>query len=346
LLGVCIAAPFESAAASSTRYTPQEEYLAKQAIGNFGCKVNSLIVTTDNPGELDSVTPDAIRAAFTNVATLEWTHIAQMSFSSFDGRNSEKVLGTPGGDMGEFILALHAYSKVSAATLSVDDITALFEKYLKKTTRAKFSYETDEKSYMRLAVATGCRNLHISELGGMKRKKEAVLALISRPEHIGDPFIRFLATNTTDLDLNPDYIQGALVAYHTVLWTTPSKLAEKLCYLELKGPHKQAALVNIKTPAFCVDQGLAPMVSPLLACPAPVFIYHPDAVRLLRRELATIFTHGTQVDPRDVLETHNSLAENNLEKFMVSFAANVPTYTVEFFNSSPLLSSDVSAVEE
>jgi len=329
-----------SPVASLTRNNPQEGLLAKQAYGNFACRVNSVIVTTENVGEVETVTLDSIRAAFINVANLEWAHVAQASFSSLDGRNGEKILGTPGGDMGEFIFAVHAFAKVSKTTPSREEIHLMFERYLRAMTREKFFYETDEKAYTKLAVDTGCRNLHISEIGGMRRKKEEVIAKIALPQHIGDPFIKFLVTNATTLEIETEYVQSALAAYHNVLWTTPSELAHKLCYLELKGPHKEAALINIKTSSFCVDQGLMPLVSSQLACPAPVFINHPEAAKILRRELATIITLGTTVSPQDVLSAHNTIAENNFEKFMATFNPIIPTYTVTFQNSASILSGD------
>jgi len=101
-------------------------------------------------------------------------------------------------------------------------------------------------------------------------------------------------------------------------------------------------LINIKAPAYCVDQGLMPLVSQQLACPAPVFINHPDAVKILRRELATIVTLGSTVAAQDVLAAHNSMAENNLEKFMGTISPIIPVFTVTFTNSAPILSSDGS----
>lgn len=245
--------------------------------------------------------------------------------------------------MGEFIQAVAAYAKVTNKKQSESDVARLFEKYLKVMTRSKFSYETDEKAYTKLIVATGCKNLHVSEMGGMKHKRQAFLEQVALPQHIGDPFIRFLATNATNLDLEPDYIHSSLAAYHNVLWTNPSKLSSKLCYLETKGLSTEAAIVNIKTSPYCVDQGLAPMVSQQLSCAAPVFINHGDAVRVFRRELVAVFTEGVKdVDPRDVMAAYNLIAETNLQKFLGEVAADLPVYTVEFLNSSPLLSADVA----
>jgi len=244
--------------------------------------------------------------------------------------------------MGEFIQAIAAYNKVTGKVLGEDEVQRILERYLKGMTRSKFSYETDEKAYLRLAVATGCRNLHVADMGGMKRKKEAYLQQLAVPEHIGDPFIRFLAVNHTSLELNIEVLHHSLAAYHKVLWTSPSQLASKLCYLEVKGAqHQEQALVHVRTPQFCVDQGLAPMISQQLSCPAPVFINHPDVVRLFRRELVSVMTDDVN-QARDILAAYNQMAEQNLEKFWSEYGAGLPVYTVSFDSSAEVLSEDFS----
>jgi hypothetical protein len=325
--------------------------LARQAYGNFACRVNTLKVTTENPGTAETpvIGVQDIRDSFEQLASLEWAHVMQASFSSFDGRNEEKILGTPGGDMGEFIQAIAAFTKVTGKTLSADEVQRVLERYLRTMTRSKFSYETDEKAYIRLAVATGCKNLHVADMGGMKRKKEAYLAQLAVPEHIGDPFIRFLAQNHTELDMPLEVLHNSLAAYHKVLWTSPSLLATKLCYVEVKGaPNREQALIHVRAGQFCVDQGLAPLLSPQLTCPAPVFINHVDFVRLYRRELVSVLTDNDESrdKARDVLATFNQIAEQNLDKFWADYGAGLPVYTVEFGNSAPILEKDIASFTE
>jgi hypothetical protein len=316
-----------------------DHYLFKNNRGNFGCNVNSVEVKTEVEGAADTVTKDDILGAFAQVANLEWAHVAQTSFASFDGRNDEKILGTPGGDMGEFIQAIQAFTQVRGPpALSQEEIQASLQKYLTIMTRDKFSYQTDFNAYTRLAVATGCRNLRVTEIGSNRHKREDILRQIAAPAHIGDPFIKFLALNATDLGINPDYIHDSLAAYHNVLWARSSKLAEKLCYLELQGAHKEAALVIVKTPDFCTDQGLAPMVSPALACGAPVLIYHPDAVKLFRRELVSVLTDNVDVQAEEVLAVYNQIATTNFDKFINAFAPGTTVFSVTFKNTSPLTS--------
>jgi len=40
---------------------------------------------------------------------LSYVNVADQYFSCLDGRVDKSVLGVPGGDSGEFILALHVY---------------------------------------------------------------------------------------------------------------------------------------------------------------------------------------------------------------------------------------------
>lgn len=247
-----------------------------------------------------------------------------------DGRLGEKVLATPGGDMGEFIQAIQSYATVGGVTLSQDDVTGMLTKYLKTMTREKFTYETDEKAYTKLIIASGCRNLKIAQMQGMRRKRNAVLSNIDTPAFIGDPFIRFLASNATDLDMDPLYVKMGLTAYHDVLWKGTESLASKLCYLQVKGPHREAALVDIQVPPYCIDQGLAPMVSQQMTCSAPVYVQHSDVVKLLRRELVATLTEGQNVNPRDMLATYNRLADNNFNAWWGSVGEDKARYTVTF----------------
>jgi len=329
---LCLAAVLGSAVAQRKTYkTKQDKYLTEQATGNFACRVNSVQVTTESPGDgSGAVSVEHVRAAFQSVSTLEWAHATQMSFSPMDGRNSEKVLATPGGDMGEFIQAVQSYATVGGVALSQADVTGMLTKYLKTMTREKFTYETDEKAYTKLIIASGCRNLKISQMQGMRRKRNAVISNIDTPSFIGDPFIRFLASNATDLDMDPLYVKMGLTAYHEVLWTGTESIASKLCYLQVKGPHREAALVDVQVPPYCIDQGLAPMVSQQMTCSAPVYVQHSDVVKLLRRELVATLTEGQTVNPRDMLATFNRLAENNFNAWWGSVGEDKARYTVTF----------------
>jgi len=176
LIGLIGANAQANPAAAPVIASPQDQFLARQATGNFACRVDSIEVTLDSPGDEDKmvVSTQDLESYLSLTATLEWAHVNQISFSSLDGRNDEKMLGTPGADMGEFIQALQAYTSVSGAVLTADEVDSLFARYLKTMSRSKFTYETDEKAYKKLAIATGCQNLKIADIAD-KRKRQAIL---------------------------------------------------------------------------------------------------------------------------------------------------------------------------
>jgi len=291
----------------------------------------------DQPGDEDKmvVSAEDLEAYLSQTATLEWAHVNQFFFSSLDGRNDEKILGAAGGDMGEFIHALEAYTQVTGATLSLEDVDNLLTRLLKVMSRNKFFYETDDKAYRKLALATGCQNLHIANVGD-KRKKQAILdqfASEDLPEYLGDPYIKFLAENVKATGVRREYIVYAIQAFHMNLWRNHIE-QQTLCYLEVKGRIDPKALIHVKTPGYCVDQGLAPLISSQI-CAGQTFVEHTDAVKLFRRELVNLVTKPGD-NPQDVLALFNTLAQGNLAKFWDTFHG-LPVFTITFKNSSPLL---------
>merc|ERR1711988_94057 len=102
---------------------------------NFGCKVNKLDVQQDQRPENvgDALEPQNIRSHLGDITSLEWAQIGQHFFSDIDGRSEEKILGTPGGDIAEFILALDVYQEESKST--VDQAAATWTSPTPRRTR-------------------------------------------------------------------------------------------------------------------------------------------------------------------------------------------------------------------
>jgi len=333
LAGLCLA----EIGANPVVASPQDKFLAHASSGNFACKIDSVQVSMDTAGDEDKmvVSAEDIEQFLSQTATLEWAHVNQFFFASFDGRNDEKNLGTGGGDLGEFVQSLQAFTKVTGAQLTADDVEKAFSRYLTIMSRSKFFFETDEKAYRKLAIATGCQNLKIAEVGE-KHKKQAILdkfASEELPEFLGDPFIKFLALNSAELGLQKEYLTYALQAFHINLWKT-NQNSNKLCYTMVKGKMDPKAFVRVKTPSYCVDQGLAPLISAQL-CSGQTFIQHVDAVKLFRRELVQLLARPGD-NPQDILAEFNKFAQANTDKFWDTFTG-LPSFTVTFSHSSNLL---------
>lgn len=79
---------------------------------------------------------DDVRNIIGHPSELTFVNVAEAHFSCMDGRIDEKILGTPGGDAGEFVLALHVCNlmnkvyegMIGKRKLDEETITALFTK--------------------------------------------------------------------------------------------------------------------------------------------------------------------------------------------------------------------------
>merc|ERR1719265_483326 len=331
-LALCVA----TVAALNPPPTEQETFNMNAITGNFACKVDSVEVNLDVAGseEKGTITTDDLKTALARTATLEWAHVNQFFFSSTDGRDDEKSLFTGGGDMGEFVQALIAYTKVTGATLVQADVSDLFSRYLKIMSKEKFFYETDEKAYFKLAVYTGCPNLKIAEVGERAKKKAIVDAMLSADafEFIGDPYLKWMMLSADDLDFPKEYVSYAIIAFHEALWAATADSA-KLCYREVKGKADPKAIIHIKTPGYCVDQGLAPLISSQM-CTGQVMLDHQDAVKLFRRELVQLIAKAGD-NPQQILSNFNTIVAEYQDKFYEQFAG-VPHFTVNFVHSATM----------
>ena len=67
-------------------------------------------------------------------------------FSSVDGRSSDEVLGTWGGDAGELLLACAVWEELKQTDLQVHDVKELIERYLTYMQQQWFYVHTDTKA--------------------------------------------------------------------------------------------------------------------------------------------------------------------------------------------------------
>merc|ERR1719183_747414 len=152
-------------AAQSSLMPADVEGEEKAASHNFNCVVDELDVVMDQKPEKvgDALEPQNIRSHIGDVQTLEWAHVGQHFFSDVDGRSEEKIMGTPGGDMGEFIQAMNAYEDETKTQIDLPTATGLLMEYLKTMSRVKFYMATSEHAHDNLTASSGCRNLDISD---------------------------------------------------------------------------------------------------------------------------------------------------------------------------------------
>lgn len=89
---------------------------------------------------------DDVRNLVGNIEELNYVRVPEASFKCLDGRFNDPILGTPGGDTGEFIMALSVYEDLlgGGRKLSQNSVDHFFSQYLKLMKPGKFLMCTDD----------------------------------------------------------------------------------------------------------------------------------------------------------------------------------------------------------
>ena len=77
--------------------------------------------------------------------------MSEHHFSDFSGATHQPILGTPGGDLAELVVALAIYEGTALVTLSAPQVRELLRGYLSASTKRSFYFATDRASLEEIA---------------------------------------------------------------------------------------------------------------------------------------------------------------------------------------------------
>lgn len=293
----------------------------------FSCAVKDVDIVMDQKPEYvaDALTIQDIKKHIGDPASLEWVHLGQQFFSDIDGRSEEKILGTPGGDMAEFILALGAYEDETRTQIDQATATGLLMEYLKTMSRFKFYLSTSERAHMNLTASSGCANLDIAN--PPDDKKAALLEAVVEPTNVGLKHLKFMLLEPAEYQTRRELVEMGIRAYHQVMWNKTFTGSNKMCYMLLKGAPSEKALVNFQSAQHCQDQGLAPLISPA-TCSATMFVNHPEAVMKFRAELAHFMAQSNKPLAQSLITRMNDKGTIQLYKTVSRLLKSYPIFTV------------------
>lgn len=269
--------------------------------------------------------------------------VSQTSFHCLDDRVAQPSIFTPGGDLGEFILALSSYLQERDPTgqmrPSQQVVDALLLKYLETipTTRPMI-HCTDDRAISHLETEMPLENLDLS--APPEHSKAALLQKLTEVENHGDSHIRLLLKKPEWFQLSQYLVPMVVKSFYNLLWQqssderSPLFKSPKLKLEVLAGQSDPTAFLEVSSSELCHNGGLAPM----LTAKAPqraVLISHLDAVSLRREELAAFFSKIANASPRKInkdqlhqrLDRHGWLA---LETTGSRVAAGLPFYTLSY----------------
>lgn len=332
--------PMPEASAPQEQPTKQcqcEDGTAQQA--GATCSVSKVVVHQDHAanGGLSLASVSAIWGSSTlSQEQREKVSLAQVSTTSFmclDDRVTKPSLFTPGGDLGEFILALSSYLQERDPTgrmlPSQEVVDALLSKYLLTIPASRpMVHCTDDRAISHLESQVPMENLDLNS--PPDRVKASLLQKLVEVENHGDSHIRLMLKKPEWFQLNEYLAPMVVKSFYRLLWQGNAKLKLEV----LVGQSDPTAFLEVSSGELCHNGGVAPMIAPRTS-QRSVLISHLDAVSLRRQELATFFTRIANASPRKInkdqlhqrLDRHGWLA---LETTGSRVADGLPFYTLTY----------------
>jgi rhodanese-related sulfurtransferase len=258
----------------------------------FGKPLKALeAVGTLQPGE--RLTKQKIEAHVGHPGSVRWMRLASFLLhgrrSCVDGRDDHGVIGTPGGDAGEFALALAAFEACTNQRLERAQIKALAQAYV--DTFGRFYFHNDTNTVNALSPHLRADARLTQTLEPLREPMQWRTFMKSPPEGVRAPLLEYYtspeAVGCGHLKLMMKFperygVRSGLIAdvLHS-MWLTRWEGAPEFEYVILGGTHQEAAVVNVT-----VDQNLwafsrIPLLSPSVDG-QQMFVNHPQVASYLR----------------------------------------------------------------
>lgn len=260
--------------------------------------------------------------------------------SCVDGRDHVAVVGTPGGDAGEFVLALGALEKLSGTPLSQEAIAGLLRRRLEAFGR--FAFHTDTHAGDRQIAAIRADPRIAPAVAGMSdplqwrrffaapplEVRGALAELMSNPAHVGCGHLRLTIQHAAKWGVREGLTQAVLRAAVDQRWAG----AQELEITPLPGGHNEGAVVNVHVADELDAFSLVPLVAPSISG-RQMFVNHPDVASFLRRQTARWLSQqhdlcGKPPSAAALFEEMQRLHQQQLLATLGELAAGLPIFDV------------------
>jgi hypothetical protein len=264
--------------------------------------------------------------------------------SCVDGRDDSGVVGTPGGDGGEFLLSLAALERVTGRLLGDVEIGKLLRRRL--DTFGRFYMHTDTTAgnkFIGRLRADRRFDAALAEISEAHQWREflahppaalrpALLdALLSDPKHFGCGHVRLSIVNAEEYGTRELLLETFMRMYMTARWNG----AVEAELVPLSGGHREGAVVNVVLQHGIQSFTQVPLVSPSTGR-QQMFVNHPQVSAFLRKELVEFLVQQDDVvaltpgQRAGLLEEVNQLGQQQLMATLKHLAGGLPIFTVSF----------------
>lgn len=255
-------------------------------------------------------------------------NVTKRTLSDVDGRTGTHILGTPGGEAGEFILALQVYEEMLGKELKQGsgekhDVKKYLEDYLKATRPRKFAMHTSMAAVESLQQDLVTGDLDIRN--PPETTRDALLGKVCNvhpcglmsPANVGMSHLQYMLSYPSMYNVQKSLVQEFIREFYTMLWNEDSPYGQQLEFSVLHKVQQEKAFVSIEVSPGCRTESKVPMVVPFKKTVqgdqsrvTSVFVAHPDAAAIRRKELAAFFS---KLDPKHHIQAKDMESRLNLK---------------------------------
>lgn len=301
-----------------------------------------------NPNRKGPLSIDEIREHVGDPRTVRWAKLASFLMhgktSCVDGRDDHGVVGTPGGDAGEFLLTLASVEALTGKQIPTVQLPLLLTRWVEAF--GHFYFHTDLSAL----------NRYIAKLRADPRVPESALPLrtdppqawrrfsAAPPEHVrpyvlehfitadttGCGHVRFMMTKSEAYGIRAGLVHDFIHAFLTTRWGGLIELE----FVPLPGGHREGAVVNVRLEEEVQPYSLVPLISPQVSG-MQMFVNHPDVTSYSRRLYADYVCQHLSLGlgPNDrpaLVAKMEALGGQQAGETLGALAKGLPYYTVRF----------------
>jgi len=294
------------------------------------------------------LTIEQVEAHIGDPLSVRWIKLAALvlhaHLSCIDGRGDRGILGTPGGDAGQFILALAATEAILERSLDAHTIAGLLERRIDAL--GGLYMHTDHQAWS--ASLESMRvdprlEPTLAELGDPTELRQ----FIRRPplavretviEHLCDPsangcgHLRLMLQHSDQYRLRPGLVADFLGAFFHARWEG----AFRAEYESLHGQHDERAVLNTRIEGKLQPFSPVPLVSPS-SLGSQMFVNHPQVSQFLLQLLVDFLLLQTDLIPEfeknlrpALLAEVSALDALHAKNSLAYLARGLPIYEVVF----------------
>lgn len=278
----------------------------------FGkCAASKVRIEQTNPGwimkngrfgpfkENWGMNSDQINKAIGNPLNQKWAKADIQHISDFQGRTEAQIIGFPGGDLAQFVLALNVYMGIIDASLEESECVDLLRQYLKKSKKASFYYPSDFDVVALISQDLDTATIDLTQPPS-KDFRPRILNMLSTPLYQGSAILRIMLQRPEAFRLRSAKTMSltacAIRAFFTVLWDKDDPASKKTRLVELEGKSNEKAIVRVYSSLPCEAQGIVPLIAPSSktvcddnGCNKQMFLVNPQAPKIMHEDMCDFF---------------------------------------------------------